>query len=74
MSKYKKAKRARQPNIPMATGPVAGAGGGLELHTARPETASANFDYTHIKKDLTRIFTLAGFFIAVLVGLSFILK
>lgn len=75
MSKYKKAKKARQPNIPLYTGPVAGsgAGGGAES-SARPETASVQFDYTHIKKDLTRIFTLAGLFIAALVGLSFILK
>ena len=33
-----------------------------------------NPDYTHVKKDLTRIGMLAGFFITVLVVLSFILK
>lgn len=33
-----------------------------------------NPDYTHVKKDLTRIGTLAGFFIAVLVVLSFFLR
>ena len=33
-----------------------------------------NPDYTHVKKDLTRIGTLAGFFIVVLVVLSFFLK
>ncbi|HZM24077.1 MAG TPA: hypothetical protein VFC02_20180 [Anaerolineales bacterium] len=33
-----------------------------------------NPDYTHVKRDLTRIGTLAGFFIVVLVGLSFFLK
>ena len=33
-----------------------------------------NPDYTHVKKDLTRIATLAGFFITVLVVLSFIIK
>lgn len=74
MSKYKKAKKARQPNIPMYTGPVTGTGGGAESSAARAETASIQFDYTHIKKDLTRIFMLAGFFIAALVGLSFFLK
>lgn len=31
-------------------------------------------DYTHVKKDLTRIGTLAGFFIVVLVVLSFFLR
>jgi len=33
-----------------------------------------NPDYTAVKKDLTRIGTLAGFFIVVLVVLSFFLK
>ena len=74
MSKYKKARKARQPNIPLYTGPVTGTGGGIESSPARSETTSVQFDYTHIKKDLSRIFALAGLFIAVLVGLSFILK
>jgi len=33
-----------------------------------------NPDYTYVKKDLARIGTLAGFFIVVLVVLSFFLK
>ena len=33
-----------------------------------------NPDYTHVKKDLTRIGTLAGFFIVLLVALSFFLR
>jgi hypothetical protein len=33
-----------------------------------------NPDYTQVKKDLKRIATLAGFFVVVLVALSFILK
>ena len=33
-----------------------------------------NPDYTYVKKDLARIGTLAGFFIVVLIVLSFILK
>jgi len=33
-----------------------------------------NPDYAHVKKDLTRIGTLAGFFIVVLVALSFFLR
>ena len=33
-----------------------------------------NPDYTYVKKDLTRIGTLAGFFIAVLIAISFFLK
>ena len=41
-----------------------------------PSTARTEFnpDYTHVKKDLMRIGTLAGFFIFVLVALSFILR
>jgi len=39
-----------------------------------PSRNEFNPDYTHVKKDLTRIGTLAGFFITVLIVLSFILK
>ncbi|MGH2522949.1 MAG: hypothetical protein ACRDH2_10645 [Anaerolineales bacterium] len=90
MSKVKKSKRARRPNVPMATGPVVAptlepsraVGGRLEAAgdaNAQPrgrgtEPAPVKFDYTHIKKDLTRIGVLAGSFIAVLVILSFIIK
>lgn len=75
MSKQKKAKKARRPNIPMATGPTVAAGGGMEAMSAgRSEAAqAATFDYTHIKKDLTRIVILAGSFIVVMVALSFLL-
>jgi hypothetical protein len=33
-----------------------------------------NPDYTHVKRDLTRIGTLAGFFIVALIVLSFFIK
>lgn len=39
-----------------------------------PQKFEFNPDYSLIKKDLTRIGILAGFFIAILVALSFILK
>jgi hypothetical protein len=39
--------------------------------TARTEF---NPDYSDVKKDLTRIGTLAGFFIVVLIVISFFLK
>ncbi len=39
-----------------------------------PQKFEFNPDYSLVKKDLTRIGILAGFFIAVLVALSFILK
>ena len=41
---------------------------------ASPGRTEFNPDYTHVKKDLTRIATLAGFFITVLVVLSFIIR
>ncbi len=37
-------------------------------------TTEFNPDYTLVKKDLTRIGLLAGFFVVVLVALSFFLK
>ena len=77
MSKVKKAKKLRRPNIPMAAGPGAASGGGMEAareaRAAQAEPAAPAFDYTHIKKDLTRIGVLAGSFIAILVVLSFVL-
>jgi hypothetical protein len=84
MSKTKKAKKLRRPNIPMTTAPIAqpsagttAVGGGLEMSrdvpASRSEPAQVTFDYTHIKKDLARIGVLAGSFIAILVVLSFVL-
>ena len=74
MSKQKKAKKARRPNIPLATGPAVAAGGGMEAVAGRSESAQMAFDYTHIKKDLTRIVILAASFIAILVVLSFVIR
>lgn len=42
--------------------------------TASSSRNEFNPDYSYIKKDLARIGTLAGFFIAVLIVLSFVLK
>lgn len=39
-----------------------------------PQKFEFNPDYSMVKKDLKRIGALAGFFIAVLIALSFILK
>ncbi|HEX5943758.1 MAG TPA: hypothetical protein VFY66_15860 [Anaerolineales bacterium] len=41
-----------------------------------PQTTRTEFnpDYTYVKRDLVRIGTLAGFFVAVLVVLSFFLR
>jgi hypothetical protein len=79
MSTKKKPKKLRTPNVPMAaSGPVVmeARGGGAEhaAATARTEAARAQFDYTHVKKDLARIGVLAGGCIALLVALSFIIR
>lgn len=42
--------------------------------TSQPPRTEFNPDYTYVKRDLARIGTLAGFFIAVLVVLSFFLR
>ncbi len=74
MSKIKKARKLRRPNVPMMVGPSAAAGGEEKVIAARPaRVETVNFDYTHIKKDLTRIGILAVSFILALVGLSFVM-
>jgi hypothetical protein len=80
MSKQKKVRKERRPNIATTTINVpmsAGQGGGAEL--ARPPAADRKttgpvFDYSHVKKDLTRIGILAGSFITIFIVLSFILN
>lgn len=42
--------------------------------SSTPTRAEFNPDYTYVKRDLARIGTLAGFFVAVLVVLSFFLR
>ncbi|HUE98150.1 MAG TPA: hypothetical protein VMN99_02780 [Anaerolineales bacterium] len=44
--------------------------------TMTPSTTRTEFnpDYTYVKRDLVRIGTLAGFFVTVLVVLSFFLR
>lgn len=39
-----------------------------------PSRSEFNPDYSDVKKDLTRIGTLAGFFIVILIVISFFLK
>jgi hypothetical protein len=46
----------------------------VSVTNAPPQKFEFNPDYSMVKKDLTRIGILAGFFITVLVVLSFILK
>jgi hypothetical protein len=88
MSNKKKPKKLRTPNVPspaavaVAAAPSQARGGGQELASparqARTAPAAAatqvNFDYTYVKKDLSRIAVLAGSFIVILVALSFFIK
>lgn len=76
MSKVRKAKKLRQPNVPLSTGPALALGGGAEraAEAAGPEVNASEFDYTDTKKDLTRIGVLASTFIVILVVLSFFIR
>lgn len=76
MSKVRKAKKLRQPNVPMGSGPALALGGGAEraVEAAGPEINPSEFDYSDTKKDLTRIGALAGTFIVILVALSFFIR
>jgi hypothetical protein len=82
MSKQEKSKKLRKPNVYMGlpTATVAStatpetktvAGGGFD---PLPRTEAAKFDYTHVKKDLTRIAVLAGALFAILIILSFFIR
>jgi hypothetical protein len=80
MSKLKKARKERRPNIATTTVNVSmssGEGGGAEYPRTPAvdrKATGAVFDYSHVKKDLTRIGILAGSFIAVFIVLSFFIN
>jgi hypothetical protein len=80
MSKQKKAKKVRRPNLSAAinVSVAAGQNGGSEqppvAAAVERKPAGTVFDYTYVKKDLARIGVLAGSFIAVLVILSFFIN
>lgn len=75
MSKIRKARRLRTPNLPDETPVVANPAASFSSYASSPEPAqTADFDYTHTRNDLRRIFLLAGIILAVLVGLSFVIR
>lgn len=87
MSNKKKPKKLRTPNVPSkaagSTTPapaVQARAGGQALASrlrpvrAAPAAAVTSFDYTYVKKDLSRIGVLAASFIIILVVLSFFIK
>ena len=46
----------------------------VSVSSSGPSRTEFNPDYTDVKKDLARIGTLAGFFVALLIVLSFFLR
>jgi len=75
MSKIRKARKLRTPNIPLTSGPTRPVSESPATNSRGPDPATEPmFDYTHTKKDLTRIGLLAGTFIAILVILSFFIR
>jgi len=84
MSNKKKPKKLRTPNVlaqnaaPAATAATIesrGAPSPARVTRMSPAaSATSNFDYTYVKKDLSRIGVLAASFIVVLVVLSFFIK
>jgi hypothetical protein len=86
MSNKKKPKKLRTPNVMAQTAATATVAAPAETRraglepaspsrlgraTPAPAAATSNFDYTYVKKDLSRIGVLAGSFIVALVILSF---
>lgn len=76
MSKIRKARKLRTPNVPVSTGPTVSNRVSDELTRAgsSSETAAPAFDYSETRKDLKRIGILAASFIAILVALSFFIR
>jgi len=88
MSNKKKPKKLRTPNVLAQNAAPAATAAAIESRGAGRDTASparvtrmspaaaatSNFDYTYVKKDLSRIGVLAASFIVVLVVLSFFIK
>ena len=80
MSKDRKPKKLRRPNVVAESGraDVAPVRAGAASVPAEPRPASrrelAEFDYTHVRTDLRRIGVLAGSFLVILIALSFIIR
>lgn len=73
MSKIRKARKLRTPNVPMVN-VVAETRSTETRNVQAVESSVPEFDYTYTRKDLTRIGVLAASFITVLVLLSFFIR
>ncbi len=71
MSKKRRRKRVRRPNVPIETRTPSRATPASE---SLPKVGDFNPDYTYVLEDLKRIGLLAGTFIALLIVLSFFLR
>jgi hypothetical protein len=71
VSKKRRRKRDRRPNLPVETRTSTKA---RSVAQPLPETGDFNPDYTYVLEDLKRIGILAGTFIALLIILSFFLR
>ncbi len=71
MSKKRRRKRDRRPNLPIETQTSAKA---KSTSQSLPGAGEFNPDYTYVLKDLKRIGLLAGTFIGLLIVLSFFLR
>jgi hypothetical protein len=74
MSKTRKAKKMRQPNIPAALADPTPSAAVSTPTVAKTGEPAAVFNYAHTKEDLKRIGILAASFIAILVVLSFFIR
>ncbi|MBL8092570.1 MAG: hypothetical protein JNL73_00275 [Anaerolineales bacterium] len=75
MSKIRKARKLRSPNVPLDYEPVVVAPVAAAQTEARvSETTVGQFDYSHTVSDLRRIGLLAGTFIVVLIALTFVIR
>jgi hypothetical protein len=73
LSKRRRKRGGKRPNIPQVT--LERFGGERQAKTARSLHRGGEFapDYSHVVSDLRRIGLLAGFFITLLIVLSFVL-
>jgi hypothetical protein len=76
MSKIRKARKLRTPNVPLGSGPAVSNALNANLSQAGSFSDSTipAFDYSETRKDLKRIGLLAASFIALLVALSFFIR
>jgi hypothetical protein len=74
VSKKRRRKRNRQPNVPVEAGRTSVSTQAEPAPHSLPSKGDFNPDYTYVLEDLKRIAMLAGTFIAALIILSLFLR